>query len=89
MNEEEFAQEVDFYHGGVPTVVKIQLFEEFQDFRTPTFFRIWCDLNDVPDITIGDYFIIDSKKYGVVSFSIDELENGLTILSNKDDTWQA
>ena len=89
MNEAEFAGEVSFFHNSIETPVTIQLFEEFQDFRTPTYFRLWCDLSDIPNITINDYFVINGKKYSVVSFVIDEMGNGLTVFSNKDDTWQA
>ncbi|RLA75611.1 MAG: hypothetical protein DRG30_04375, partial [Epsilonproteobacteria bacterium] len=81
MNEDEFAQTASFFHLGVETVLTIQIFEEFQDFRTPTFFRIWCNFEDIPGIEENDYFIIKTKKYGVVSFTRDDIGNELTIFA--------
>lgn len=89
MNKNEFAKPASFFHSGIKTDLTLQLFEQLQDFRTPTFFRIWCSITSLPDIVENDYFLIDGVKYGVVSFVPDEAGTGLTIFANKDNTWVA
>ena len=89
LNENEFAGEASFFHSGVEIVLPVQLFEEFQDFRTPTYFRIWCNFPTISDIARNDYFIIKNVRYGVVSFDIDDIGTGLTVFANKDNQWTA
>ena len=83
LNTDEFANEVIWVHNGIQSQpLSAQAFDEFQDFRSPTYRRLFMAYEDVVGIAKNDYFLINGKRYGVVDFNIDEYQQSITIFLN-------
>ena len=68
----EFAEEVTYHLSAEITDVTVQFFDVESDLGDSMFRKLVVKVADLPTLSNQGYFLIDSKKYGVISFYEDE-----------------
>ena len=69
---DEFAQDVSYYLGAVSTTVRVQFFDEESDLGDSMMRKMVFKKDDLPNISKSGFFLIDTKKYGIIDFRADE-----------------
>ena len=72
LDDEVFAQEVEYYLGSVSASVTVQFFDTESNLGDSMLLKMICRLTDLPNLSKDGYFLINTVKYGILDFRPDE-----------------
>lgn len=81
---QEFSQQAIYVDSKTSIkTIQVQMFEQSLDGADTTYWSVFCDYLDVPNIKKGETLQIDGVLFGIIDVSVDEHKVGVNIYLQK------